>query len=153
MSASFSMGFTGCGKTPDSRLILFAGPNFSPCWPCFAAVFSFCFAPGGRFIGLHAHFGPNRPAIQSKSVSAYALNSAPRWSADRTNPLDPGRALAGLAHGIFKTLAERRLGRQLRNFFRLHSTIRAAHPVQLHHHRGPVLEARRQKNSRCWPSS
>src|ERR1035441_4033721 len=58
----------------------------------FRGGFCFRFASAGRFFGLQTHFGPNRPALQSESTCACAPNSAPRWSADRTNPLDQARA-------------------------------------------------------------
>src|ERR1017187_3899810 len=71
---------------------LVLGADFFAACPCFAAVFCFRFASGSRFIDFQAHFGPNGPALQSGSASASAPNSAPRWSSDRTNPLDQGRA-------------------------------------------------------------
>src|SRR3954466_1147632 len=51
------------------------------------------------------------------------------------------RALASLPDRLFETLAEGRLTRQLCDLLGPYPTIRALHPVGLHHHRRPVLKA------------
>ena len=52
------------------------------------------------------------------------------------------RALARLAHGVFKALVERRLARQQRNSLHFHATVRAFHPIHLDVYRGPELTPR-----------
>jgi len=55
----------------------------------------------------------------------------------------PGRrGLARQTHRVFEVLAERRLARQLRNRFHLQPALRAAHSVELHHHKGLILSPR-----------
>src|SRR5215472_18678240 len=51
------------------------------------------------------------------------------------------RTLTSLPHRLFETLAEWRLTRQLCDLLRPYPTMRALHPVGLHHHRRPVLKA------------
>src|SRR3984893_15330733 len=51
------------------------------------------------------------------------------------------RALTGLPHRFLKSLAQRCLAGPQRELLRPDPTSRAAHPVQLDHHRGAVLEA------------
>jgi len=75
-----SSGYTGCGKTLVYCCVLHLRRNFSPIRPFslrISADFCCCFAPGGRFTGIQAHFGPIGPAIQSEPVSSCASGYAP----------------------------------------------------------------------------
>jgi len=78
--------FRGCGKTLDSCPIAFPVRIFAA-----SGLFRCCnfasFCPWKPFFGLQAHFGLNRPALQSASTFAYASGCMPPWSADKTNPL------------------------------------------------------------------
>ena len=56
---------------------------------CLAAVFPLRLGAEGGSSCLRADVAPNRPAVQSESVSACAPCDAPRSTADRTNPPDP----------------------------------------------------------------
>ena len=94
---------------------------------------------------IHAHqlqrgLAPRcRPALQIAQIDG--AHRAGRQS-ESPRHLPSRGALTRLAHGVLKPLAERSFARQLRHLLDLDPAIRAAHPIDLDHHRGPELHAR-----------
>jgi hypothetical protein len=78
-----------------------------------------------------------RPAFQIPQIDGSHRAAGERKLSRHTSHR---RTLAGQPHRLFKALAKWRLARQLRHLFRLHSAVRAAYPVQLHHDCRPKLE-------------
>src|ERR1039458_100441 len=80
----------------------------------------------------------------SRPAPSAAPPAAPRRSHSPAPPR-PG-ALPPRPHRVLKPFTVRRLAGQLGHLFRLHSALRAIHPIQFHHHRALILKDREIPN-------
>src|ERR1017187_4611734 len=91
---------------------------------------------------VHPHLPQGRlPACRCPALQIPQIDGAHR-APRQPNLLRPPPhrcTLAGQPYRLFEALAERRLAGQLRYLLRLHAAVRAAHPIQLKHHRRPIL--------------
>jgi len=92
-----------------------------------------------------SHRRPSAATPASSGSSSISPDTADRWLAPSPPPIHtaaPPPRTRTPAHRVFEVLAERRLARQLRNRFHLQPALRAAHSVELHHHKGLILSPR-----------
>src|ERR1700761_9826542 len=93
---------------------------------------------------IYAHPHQRWPASGRRPPLQIAQVDGPHRARRQTEPqrhLPSCGTLTGLPNRILEALAEWRLAGQLRHLLDLDATVRAAHPVNLHHYRRPELHA------------
>src|ERR1039458_6768924 len=95
---------------------------------------------------IHAHLhqrwfaSGRRPSLQ---VSQVDCPHRARRQTESQRHLAGRGTLTRLPNGVLEALAEWRLARQLQHLLDLDAAVRAAHPINLHHHRRTELHARK----------